>query len=94
MLSRRHSVAQGGLPQVLGDGLGAVVVPPTGVGGSDDGGPGGEAGHDAGLGQAHRLLLHRLQQRLLLAAQLIKLIDTAQPCRGRPQGTHTLGRTH
>ena len=80
------------LLQVFGDGLGAVVVSPGGVSGGNNRGPGRKAGHDAGLGQAHRLLLHGLQQGLLLAAQLVELIDTAQPCRDTHMRTQRKSR--
>lgn len=56
---------------------------PDGVCGSYDRGSGGQRGDDPSLGQAHRLLLHGFQQSLLLAAQLIKLINAAQAYRGQ-----------
>lgn len=52
-----------------------------GVGGSDDRGSGWQRGNDPSLSQTHRLLLHGLQQGLLLLAQLIELVDAAQTCR-------------
>lgn len=47
------------------------------VGGSDDGRASGKGAHDAGLGDGDGLLLHGLQQRLMLIGHLIKLVNAA-----------------
>lgn len=57
--------------------LAPVVVPADGVGGGDDGGAGRQGAHDACLGDGDALLLHGLQQRLVLLPHLVELVDAA-----------------
>ena len=67
--------------EIFSHSLGAVVVAADGVGGGEDGCPGRQRVHDSRLGDGHSLLLHGLEERVVLRGHLVKLVDAADPLR-------------
>ena len=65
--------------EILSHSLGTIVVPADGVGGGEDGCPGRQRVHNSRLGDGHSLLLHGLEERVVLCSHLVKLVDAADP---------------
>lgn len=62
--------------QVLRDSLGFIVMSSDRIGRCDDGGSSRKCADNPSFSQTDALLLHGLQKSLMLAAHLIKLINT------------------
>ena len=67
--------------EILSHSLGAIVVAADGVGGGEDGCPGRQRVYDSRLGNGHSLLLHGLEERVVLRSHLVKLVDAADALR-------------
>ena len=68
--------------EVIGDVQRPVVHAPVGVSRRDDGRARGQGAEDPSLGDAHLLLLHALQERVVLARHLVELVDAAHAAVG------------